>query len=47
VVEARLSMKGKKLVAVASLEEAWINGDCTRASAAPIDRLGLLRLRLR
>jgi hypothetical protein len=45
VFHSRLSVKGKKPVAVAQLEEAWINGDCSRASAAPIARLALLRLR--
>ncbi len=46
VFRARLSMKGKQPVAVAELEVAWINGDFTRASAAPIVRLALLRRRL-
>ena len=38
-------MMGKKPVAVAKLEVAWIDVDFTRASAAPIARLALLRLR--
>jgi hypothetical protein len=39
-------MTVKQPVAVAELEVAWINVDFTRASAAPIARLSLLRRRL-
>ena len=44
---ARLLMTRKQPVAVAELEVAWINGDFSRASAAPILQLALLRRRSR
>ncbi|KAK1692584.1 hypothetical protein QYE76_009281 [Lolium multiflorum] len=47
VCTVKVWMTAKQLVAVAELEVAWINGDFSRASAAPGLRLALLRRRLR